>query len=130
PLRSCVASSARCAAEWKLTTSSTPTRRRPIWSPCTSASSCGPRSWTRSRPTETIMAKYQVAKHGLGGWRLWFVGLWFAACGETATVESGSETHFLLRCIESCGAGFECLGGVCTRDCETDTDCSDLSAAA
>lgn len=76
------------------------------------------------------MAKYQVAKHGLGGWRLWFVGLWFAACGETATVESGSETHFLLRCIESCGAGFECLGGVCTRDCETDTDCSDLSAAA
>lgn len=76
------------------------------------------------------MAKYQVTKRMLGGWQLALCGLWLAACGETAKPENGSETHFLLQCIESCGEGFECLGGVCTRDCEADADCSELSDAA
>lgn len=76
------------------------------------------------------MAKYQMTKHRLGGWRVTFFGLLLAACGETAAVESGSETHFLLQCSESCGEGFECLSGVCTRDCEADVDCSDLSSVA
>ena len=74
--------------------------------------------------------KYQVAKRVRGGWRTAILGLLLASCGETSPPENGSETHFLLQCVESCGEGFECLSGVCTRDCEADTDCKDLSGAA
>lgn len=76
------------------------------------------------------MAKYQVGKHERGGWLSALMALVIAACGETTSPENGSETHFLLRCAESCDQGFECLGGVCTEDCEADADCSQLDEAA
>lgn len=76
------------------------------------------------------MAEYQVAKHKRGGWLSGLMALAIAACGETTTPDNGSETHFLLRCSESCGQGFECLGGVCTRDCEADVECGELDSAA
>lgn len=76
------------------------------------------------------MAEYQVAKRMRGGWRKALLGLLLASCGDTTNPDNGSETHFLLRCFEGCGEGFECLSGVCTRDCETDVECSELSPAA
>jgi hypothetical protein len=57
------------------------------------------------------------------------LGLAFA-CGESEHAGSG-ETHFLARCSEdSCGAGFECLCGVCSRPCATEASCAGLPGAA
>lgn len=71
-------------------------------------------------------------KAGMDWRRGWGALLWlaFVACGETASVVNGSETHFLAQCVESCGDGFDCLGGLCTRPCEVNAECSDLSEAA
>ena len=79
------------------------------------------------------MVEQQVTKHRRSGWRRWqgaLVALVVAACGETASPDNGSETHFLLQCFESCGQGFECLGGVCTENCDSDAECSELSEGA
>lgn len=43
---------------------------------------------------------------------------------------TGSETHFLIECTESCAAGLECLGGVCTSACASDASCATWSEAA
>jgi hypothetical protein len=57
------------------------------------------------------------------------VGL--VACeGEMTAREDGSETHFLSGCVETCGAGFECLCGVCTEICAADATCAGLAAGA
>jgi hypothetical protein len=54
-----------------------------------------------------------------------------AGCGaSTADAPNGSETHFLARCEGSCGGGLECLDGLCTRSCTSDTECASLSAGA
>jgi len=76
------------------------------------------------------MVEYQVAKYLRTGFRHACLALLLASCGETTTPDNGSETHFLLRCFDSCEQGFECLSGVCTRACEADVDCSDLDDAA
>lgn len=52
------------------------------------------------------------------------------ACGAAVDPIQGSETHFLARCSAECGGGLECIAGVCTRACQTDTECTSLSAAA
>src|SRR5262245_21098286 len=54
------------------------------------------------------------------------------ACVERADDlgATGSETHFLLECSESCAAGLDCIGGVCTRACSEDAVCTSFSAAA
>lgn len=62
--------------------------------------------------------------------RAWGLGLWLAgtaaACAQTNTTESG-ETHFLLTCSsQSCGEGFECLCGACSRPCDDDATCDGL----
>lgn len=58
-------------------------------------------------------------------------GLAFFACGSsTLTPQTGSETHFLSACTESCVAGAECLCGACTQTCGADADCSALSSSA
>jgi hypothetical protein len=60
---------------------------------------------------------------------LLLLGLAFA-CGESSSPESG-ETHFLTRCDEgSCGTGFECVCGVCSRKCEANASCDGLPGAA
>lgn len=43
---------------------------------------------------------------------------------------TGSETHFLIECSESCAAGLDCIGGVCTSPCTSDESCAIWSAAA
>lgn len=53
-----------------------------------------------------------------------------AACGAAVDPIQGSETHFLARCSAECGGGLECIAGVCTRPCQTDTECTSLSGAA
>jgi hypothetical protein len=58
-------------------------------------------------------------------------GLAFFACGSSKlTPQTGSETHFLAACTESCVAGAECVCGTCTQSCGEDDDCSALSSAA
>jgi hypothetical protein len=61
------------------------------------------------------------------------VALFIAACGGTlGKVPSlGSESHFLAHCADACSAGLECIGGICTRTCLTESSsCSDLGAGA
>jgi hypothetical protein len=52
-----------------------------------------------------------------------------AACGRTSDEESG-ETHFLSYCTGSCGDGYECLCGACTRVCDSTEGCTALAATA
>ena len=71
-------------------------------------------------------------------WRIAFSAalgaLLAGACGGTvgSKIPSiGSESHFLAYCGDGCGAGLDCIGGICTRSCLTDqTSCSDLAANA
>jgi len=61
------------------------------------------------------------------------VGLFIAACGGTIGKVPilGSESHFLAYCDSSCDTGLECIGGICTRSCLTDSSsCSDLGSGA
>jgi hypothetical protein len=50
-------------------------------------------------------------------------------CAKSNTAYSG-ETHFMAVCDEECGAGLECICGVCTRPCERDRECASLYADA
>jgi hypothetical protein len=54
------------------------------------------------------------------------------ACGGTASSPRsvvGSESHFLAQCSGECGGGFDCIGGICTRGCVTETaSCGALGA--
>lgn len=43
---------------------------------------------------------------------------------------TGSETHFLLECSETCAPGLDCIDGVCTRSCSGDESCAGLNTAA
>jgi hypothetical protein len=54
------------------------------------------------------------------------------ACGAQTDPDGvmGSETHFLIQCPEQCAPGLECIRGVCTTACSTDSACSLLSSAA
>jgi len=61
------------------------------------------------------------------------VALLVGACGGTVGQAPilGSESHFLAYCDGACDAGLECIGGICTRSCLTDTSsCSDLGGGA
>jgi hypothetical protein len=61
------------------------------------------------------------------------VALFIAACGGTVgkVPMIGSESHFLAYCQTACDAGLECIGGICTRSCLTDSSsCSDLGYGA
>ena len=61
------------------------------------------------------------------------LALFLAACGGTVgkVPSLGSESHFLAYCDSTCDAGLECIGGICTRSCLTDTSsCSDLGSGA
>jgi hypothetical protein len=49
--------------------------------------------------------------------------------GRQSGTETGSETHFLRDCALGCGA-LDCLCGVCTRSCESDSSCTTLSELA
>ena len=44
--------------------------------------------------------------------------------------QTSSESHFLTSCNASCGDGFACLCGVCTKPCDSDATCSALAAGA
>jgi hypothetical protein len=43
---------------------------------------------------------------------------------------TGSETHFLIECSETCASGLDCIDGVCTSPCSSDEVCASLSSAA
>lgn len=43
---------------------------------------------------------------------------------------TGSETHFLIECSETCAAGLDCIGGVCTSPCTSNEGCAIWSSAA
>jgi hypothetical protein len=57
--------------------------------------------------------------------------LFSVACedGETRA-HNGSETHFLSRCGDDCGAGLTCVCGVCTTVCAETTTCAAHGPAA
>jgi hypothetical protein len=55
------------------------------------------------------------------------------ACrGEAPQPTTGSETHFLSWCssAESCGAGLDCVCGVCTSVCTDASSCTGLAGTA
>jgi hypothetical protein len=62
------------------------------------------------------------------------LALGLAACGGavgTQTAGAGGESHFLGTCVDACGAGLECISGVCTRSCVVgESRCGDLSRGA
>ncbi len=60
------------------------------------------------------------------------IGAFACACADSTTPEPvGGETHFLAGCDEgACGAGLECICGVCTKPCTTDNTCKDQSPLA
>ena len=64
------------------------------------------------------------------GWLV--LGTWFLAmaCQEQAEPSAGSESHFLSACAATCGSGFECLCGVCTKPCADETTCTPLFPSA
>lgn len=43
---------------------------------------------------------------------------------------TGSETHFLIECSETCAAGLDCIGGACTLPCASDDVCAGWSSEA
>jgi len=49
---------------------------------------------------------------------------------DTAEPRTGSETHFLTRCSESCQEGFDCVCGVCSKACTETASCEQYAAAA
>lgn len=55
-----------------------------------------------------------------------------AGCGKAVTSPHvGSETHFLDGCgSDGCGAGLECIAGLCTLACQSDSECTALDAGA
>lgn len=56
-----------------------------------------------------------------------------AGCAKTTDMPAGgSESHFLMACEDAseCGAGLECHGDVCTRECGSDPVCEALSSDA
>src|SRR5687768_3059094 len=71
---------------------------------------------------------------GMGVWllALAFVGLVASGCqgAEGSGPEAGSESHFLVDCNMTCGAGLECLCGVCSERCEEHASCRELYPAA
>ena len=57
--------------------------------------------------------------------------LWLGCGGKTDDLgATGSETHFLIECSETCARGLECIEGLCTRPCSGDEACTSLNAAA
>ncbi len=57
--------------------------------------------------------------------------LLFYSCGQSqGSTDFGSETHFLDACSGDCGAGAECVCGVCTRSCSDDAACAKLASGA
>jgi hypothetical protein len=48
-----------------------------------------------------------------------------AACSDKSQPQTGSQTHFLETCDESCPAPYECICGACTRSCESDAPCTE-----
>ena len=71
-------------------------------------------------PTRTFSRLFGLALVALG----------FAACGQAAVEHEGSETHFLAACDGACGAGAECICGVCTAGCSKDAECSAMGSSA
>jgi hypothetical protein len=57
---------------------------------------------------------------------LWYQAV--AGCGRARSEDTGSETHWLTTCAADldCGSG-SCECGVCSRGCQTETDCAALS---
>jgi len=54
-------------------------------------------------------------------------------CGKVSSEPSlGGETHWLRNCVDgaACGAGLECLCGVCTTACTDDASCDRVGAGA
>ncbi len=43
---------------------------------------------------------------------------------------TGSESHFLKACDDSCESGLSCLCGTCTQSCASSTECQRLNPAA
>lgn len=67
----------------------------------------------------------------LAGALLLLAGLLAVSCKDDASrPQTGSETHFLTRCDESCGEGFDCVCGVCTKPCTETASCEQYAAAA
>lgn len=59
--------------------------------------------------------------------------LLLAACAKSnAPIAGGSESHFLDACTESsqCGVELSCHANVCTRECESASQCEGLGEAA
>src|SRR5690349_3920162 len=75
------------------------------------------------------MHRSQMMREGI-----WLIGLlvtsaWLG-CAQTRPPSESSETHFLMRCDQSCEDGLECICGTCSLPCEKDDACNSLPGAA
>jgi hypothetical protein len=59
-------------------------------------------------------------------------GLWLGACGGRAEVGSiaAEAAPPFQECSTTCDNGLTCLEGLCTRPCDADGECTDLSSRA
>src|SRR5688572_27976942 len=62
---------------------------------------------------------------------LLLLGMWFCAMScEEGSPSVGSDSHFLAPCQATCNSGFECVCGVCTKQCSGTDHCSPLFPTA
>ena len=61
------------------------------------------------------------------GWFGMCASLGLLGCSSAADSErTTSETHFMRECTDTCEQGLDCICGVCTRPCQSNSSCSDL----
>jgi polyhydroxybutyrate depolymerase len=60
----------------------------------------------------------------------WAILLTFGCRGSNGDPQTGSETHFLVHCENTCALGLTCLCGVCSRACSNSDECSALASGA
>ena len=60
------------------------------------------------------------------------LGLWLGACGGRAEVGpiQGRESPPFQECSATCDNGLTCQQGLCTRSCNADSECTELSPGA
>lgn len=66
-------------------------------------------------------------------WLCWAAVALVASCGGRSVPNgTDSSSHWLASCDrdDDCSNGYECLCGVCTRDCSEANDCRDLTGGA
>lgn len=86
--------------------------------------------WNAHKRPITKIACRAMNRFRLACLLLSLVWVW-ATCSKNQGPRTDSETHFLSLCADGkCDNGLECIEQICTRTCESDSDCLDLYEGA